>query len=75
MITENTACYQITFHTTAWFAWNKIVYLRQHFEESVKPGQKRIKNGKIKAAFIKKNYILQLYGNISFRFGLASRNI
>ena len=33
-------CYHITFRMK--FAWNKIVYLRQHFEEIVKPGKNLI---------------------------------
>ena len=54
------SCYHVTFHMK--FAENKIVYLRQHFEETVKPGKKIIIDDKIKAFFLKN----QLYGNISF---------
>ena len=38
VIKKKPFCYHITFHMK--FGQNKILYLRQHFEETVKPGKK-----------------------------------
>ena len=54
---EKTACYQITFH--------------MKFEETVKPGQTLIKDGKIKAVFFKEPALWEHF--ISIRSSRKSR--
>ena len=41
----------LSYYISVKFAQNKIVYLRQHFEETAKPEKKIIIDGKIKAFF------------------------
>ena len=70
MVIKKKCCYHITFHMK--FAQNKIVYFRQHFDETVKPEKKKIIiHGTINVSFsfffFSRN---QPYENISFRFGL-----
>ena len=66
MVIKKKSCYHITFYMK--FAQKKIVYLRQHFEETVKPGKNHFR-WQNESIFLKN----QLYGNFHFDLVRKSR--